>query len=101
MRWRTFTSVMAGACPSRNFGARRNEPASFGCGPKTSLRRHRPVLDSRLADFGAGNRATLSSWSVGNAEVPEPVTWALIAFGAVFGAVRLGRYFRRRFAAAD
>ncbi len=27
--------------------------------------------------------------------VPEPVTWALIVFGAMFGAVQLGRLYRR------
>lgn len=32
--------------------------------------------------------------------VPEPTTWALIVFGTVFGAVQLGRLYRRRLAAA-
>jgi len=50
-------------------------------------------------DDGALNTSTLSSWSVGITAVPEPVTWALIAFGTVFGAVQLVQLYRRRLAA--
>ena len=32
--------------------------------------------------------------------VPEPVTWASIVFGTVFGAVQLVQLYRRRFASA-
>lgn len=50
-------------------------------------------------DASALNTSTLSSWSVNVTALPEPTTWALIAFGTVFGAVQLGRQYRRRLAA--
>src|ERR1041385_7864545 len=50
-------------------------------------------------DTSAGNTATLSSWAVNIAAVPEPVTWALLIFGAAFGAVQGVQFCRRHFAA--
>ncbi len=53
-----------------------------------------------FADAAAGgSQATLTSFTV-VATVPEPVTWALMVFGTGFGAVQLGRYYRRRLAGA-
>ncbi len=51
---------------------------------------------SDVAVFATG---TLTGWELIVA-VPEPTTWALIAFGTVFGVVQLVRHFRRRFTAA-
>jgi hypothetical protein len=45
-----------------------------------------------LADLSGGDTATLVSWGVDISVVPEPVTWALLAFAAVAGGV----FFYRR-----
>ena len=50
-----------------------------------------------FADAGQLNMGTLTDFRV-VVEVPEPVTWALIGFGALFGTVQLVRYYRGRLA---
>jgi subtilisin-like proprotein convertase family protein len=45
-----------------------------------------------LADLSGGDTATLVSWGVDISVVPEPVTWALLAFAAV----AVGRFVYRR-----
>ena len=47
---------------------------------------------------GASQFAQFDNFSV--SVVPEPTTWAIIAFGAIFGAVQLVRFYRRHLAAA-
>ncbi len=49
-----------------------------------------------LADLSGGDTSTLVSWGLDIEVVPEPITWALIAFGGVLGAVKLGNHWRRR-----
>ena len=57
-----------------------------------------------FADFASGFAGALTSWAVSLdatlTPVPEPITWALIVFGAIFGAVQLVRFYPRRLAAA-
>ena len=48
-----------------------------------------------FADVGPGNPFTLTDLRI-VAEVPEPVTWALIAFVTLFGGTQLLRFLRRR-----
>lgn len=53
-----------------------------------------------LADFANGDESMLVSWGLDiDSEltpVPEPVTWALVGFGLVFGAVQFRRLLRTR-----
>jgi subtilisin-like proprotein convertase family protein len=50
-----------------------------------------------LADLaGGGDPATLVSWGLDIEAVPEPVTWALIGFGLIFGGVTTARVIRAR-----
>ncbi|MCX6896376.1 MAG: PEP-CTERM sorting domain-containing protein [Verrucomicrobia bacterium] len=44
-----------------------------------------------LADLSTGSHGTLMSWGLDISVVPEPITWALIGFGGVAGAVALIR----------
>ena len=48
-----------------------------------------------LADFSSGDTSTLASWGLDISVVPEPITWALLIFGAVVMTVAM----RRRLAA--
>lgn len=52
-----------------------------------------------FADVGPGSPFTLTDFRI-VAEVPEPVTWALLAFATVFGFVHVVRLCRRRFPSA-
>ena len=52
-----------------------------------------------FADVGPGNPFTLTEFRI-VAEVPEPVTWGLLAFATIFGGGQLLRLARQRFAAA-
>ena len=52
-----------------------------------------------LADLSAGDQSTLVSWDLSISVVPEPVTWALMIFGGVLGAVGLARWRAARVAA--
>jgi subtilisin-like proprotein convertase family protein len=42
-----------------------------------------------LADMSVGGQSTLVSWGMDISVVPEPVTWALIGFAGILGAVKL------------
>jgi subtilisin-like proprotein convertase family protein len=44
-----------------------------------------------LADLSPGGESQLVSWGLNISVVPEPVTWALIAFGAVVATAYAGR----------
>jgi hypothetical protein len=62
------------------------------------------AITFRLYGWGASSAA--GTFSVNDftfngtvSAVPEPTEWALIVFGALFGAVQLGRLYRRRLAA--
>lgn len=54
-----------------------------------------------LADLSGNHVSQLNSWGMdlNITAVPEPVTWAFIGFGTLFGVVQLGRLYRRRTAA--
>jgi subtilisin-like proprotein convertase family protein len=52
-----------------------------------------------LADLSAGDQSTLVSWDLSISVVPEPVTWALMIFGGVLGAVGLARWRTARLSA--
>jgi subtilisin-like proprotein convertase family protein len=49
-----------------------------------------------LADMSLGETSTLVSWGLDIEAVPEPVTWALIGFGLIFGGVTGVRVIRAR-----
>ena len=49
-----------------------------------------------LADMSGGSVSSVTSWGLDINVVPEPVTWALIGFGAVVGLVQLARWQQRR-----
>lgn len=49
-----------------------------------------------LADLSSGETSTLVSWGLDISVVPEPTTWALIAFGVGFVAVLVFREMRQR-----
>lgn len=51
------------------------------------------------AATGADNRDTFAIDDFSLSYVPEPTTWALIAFGTMFGAAQLGRLYRHHLAA--
>ena len=48
---------------------------------------------------GTAGTDRVDNFAINATPIPEPVTWALIGFGTMFGTVQLGRLFRRRFAA--
>jgi subtilisin-like proprotein convertase family protein len=48
-----------------------------------------------LSDMAVGDQSTLASWNLTVSVVPEPVTWAVMIFGAVLGLLGLVRYSRR------
>ncbi|MFM2294366.1 MAG: Proprotein convertase P-domain, partial [Verrucomicrobiota bacterium] len=50
-----------------------------------------------LADLSGGDISTLVSWGMDISVVPEPITWALLAFALVGGAMI---FVRRRLALA-
>ena len=49
-----------------------------------------------LADMSSGGQNTLVSWGLDISVVPEPATWALIAFSSLLGAAAAFRQLRRR-----
>ncbi len=49
-----------------------------------------------LADLSVGEQSTLVSWGLEIEAVPEPTTWALIAFAMMAGVVTTGRWLQRR-----
>lgn len=49
-----------------------------------------------LADMSFGDQSTLVSWSLEITAVPEPTTWAVIGFGAIFAAYQLHRFRARK-----
>ena len=49
-----------------------------------------------LADMSGGSVSSVTSWGLDINVVPEPVTWALIGFGALVGLVQLVRWQQRR-----
>ena len=49
-----------------------------------------------LADMSGGDVSTLNSWGLDITVVPEPTTWALIGFGAIFLCWQGWRYVQRR-----
>lgn len=49
-----------------------------------------------LADLSADDTSTLVSWGLEIEAVPEPTTWALIAFAMMAGVVTTGRWLQRR-----
>ena len=52
-----------------------------------------------FADNSPGAQTTLKSWILDITPltpVPEPITWAMISFGTVFGGLQLRRYLRSR-----
>lgn len=48
-----------------------------------------------LADLSGGSQSTLVSWGLSISVVPEPTTWALMAFVGVMGLVAAGRWHRQ------
>jgi hypothetical protein len=61
------------------------------------------LVDNSTTAINSGTVGTTGTDRVDNfsiSAVPEPVTWALIAFGTLFGAVQLGRLYRRHLAAS-
>jgi len=48
-----------------------------------------------LADLSSGDQSTLVNWNLNISVVPEPVTWALLLFGAVMALAGLGILIRR------
>ena len=42
-----------------------------------------------LADMAGGDQSMLVSWGLDISVVPEPVTWALLAFAGLMGAIKL------------
>lgn len=52
-----------------------------------------------FADDSPGGQTTLNSWILDVTPVtpvPEPITWAMLSFGALFGGLQLRRYLRSR-----
>ncbi len=54
-----------------------------------------------LADLSAGDQSTLVSWGLEISTVPEPTTWALLAFASLTGTVGAGRWVKRRLQRAE
>jgi len=52
-----------------------------------------------FSDLSSGQQGALASWGLnlsGTTPVPEPITWALVIFGGVFGGVQAARRFAAR-----
>lgn len=87
-----------------NPDARTDNPAivTAGTGNQTAYLNSFDGLDPNgswtlfLADLSGGDTSTVVSWGLDIEAVPEPITWALIAFGGLLGATKLGNHWRRR-----